>query len=122
MSSAQADTAETVTREQMIEGTARELYRSGYTWVYTRGGLGGRDEPVPVNGHVPDIKARWADNTILYCVEDADTLHGEESEARWKAFGSSYFTFEVVCPAEIVQEARLLARARGIRVNRFWTY
>jgi len=122
--SASTGGAEEPTREQMVEGMCQEFERGRYHIyrVYARDELGGREEPIPVNGHVPDVKARFADKVILICVEDADTLHGEESEARWKAFGSGGFSFEVACPAELMQEARLLARARGVRVNRFWTF
>lgn len=110
-----------LTRDEIAEGTARQLEVDGFR-VLARGGLGGRDEPVPVNGYVPDLKARWADEMVLVACETPETLHTEESEQRWKAFGRGYYYFEVALPGAIVGEARLLARARGVRVNRFWVY
>lgn len=109
------------TREQILEATARQLEAEGFR-VMALGGWGGREEPVPVNGQVPDLKAKWSDEVVLVVVETPETLHDEASEARWKAFGRSYFTFEVALPGAILGEARLLARARGVRVNRFWVY
>lgn len=121
MSAAAAPSRSAMTTEGMTEATARQ-FEALACRVSTRGGLGGRPEPVPTNGYVPDVRARWVDHTILVAVETGDTLHTLESEARWQAFGRSYLRFEVACPAAIVGEARELARRRGVRVHRYWVY
>ncbi len=110
-----------LSREQILEATARQLEAEGFR-VMAVGGWGGREAPVPVNDQIPDLKAKWSDEVVLVVVETPESLHDEASEARWKAFGRSYFTFEVALPGAILGEARLLARARGVRVNRFWVY
>lgn len=108
-------------REEMIESVARQLDGLGYR-VFTRGGVGGRAEPVPVNGHVPDLRARGFDGVILVAVETAESLFSPESEERWRAFGRSYFAFHVVVPGGVAAEARRLARTRDVRVDRFWLF
>jgi hypothetical protein len=108
-------------RDEMIESVARQLDALGYR-VFARGGVGGRAEPVPVNGHVPDLRARGFDGIILVAVETAESLFTSESEERWRAFGRSYFSFHVVVPGGVAAEARRLARTRDVRVDRFWLF
>lgn len=110
-----------ITRQEMIEATAAQLEARAYR-VSVRGGQGGRPEPAPVNGQVPDVRGRWVDQVILVAVEDAETLHTEETRRRWRAFGNSYLRFEVACPVALASEARELARRYGVRVHRYWIY
>lgn len=121
MSAAPATESGGITRDEMIESTACQLEALAFR-VTTRDGIGGRQQPVPTNGFVPDVRGRWVDTVVLVRAETPETLHTQDSEDHWEAFGRSYLRFEVACPAAIVGEARELARRRGVRVHRYWVY
>lgn len=110
-----------VSKRSMVQATVAELETNGYR-VAVAGGLGGRPEPIPVNGFCPDLRAGKFDEIILVAVETSETLHSPESEQRWRAFGQSYLRFEVACAASLASEARELAHRRGVRVHRYWIY
>jgi DNA polymerase III alpha subunit (gram-positive type) len=105
---------------RLVVTQAVNYKKQGYTNIKVNHAGNQKQQPVQIEGYIPDLSAVLDSQTTICEIETHDSINNLSVIEKWKAFDNSGCQFHLIIPNDDFDQVKDMVKSNGISVDKYW--